>query len=299
MELRQLRHFVAVVDSGNLSRAAQRVAISQPALTRSIKNLEDLLGVQLLERKPRGVAPTEAGLALYQQAQVVLNACNRLTREVRERKFGVTGIANLGIAPMFASYLVDDVLLELAAERPGLRVTVTEGFFEPLLRELLDGRIDLMFCNLPLATIGAELTFEPLLTVTSSVVAGQKHPLFRKRDVTRAALVEQRWAVVDQPHSLDNLEKFFAIDGLPTPRDVFRTNSLTLMRALVLSGGFISTLPEHLIDADLQDGRLKRLPIAAGSVQRQAGLIYRTLPGARPSVQIVLEALRAAAKARA
>ncbi|NDE02288.1 MAG: LysR family transcriptional regulator, partial [Gammaproteobacteria bacterium] len=84
MELRQLRHFVAVVDSANLSRAAERVAISQPALTRSIKNLEDLLGVELLERQPRGVVPTEAGLALYHHAQIVLNACQRLTREVRE-----------------------------------------------------------------------------------------------------------------------------------------------------------------------------------------------------------------------
>lgn len=88
MELRQLRHFVAVVDSANLSRAAERVAISQPALTRSIKNLEDLLGVELLERQPRGVAPTEAGLALYHHAQIVLNACQRLTREVRELERG-------------------------------------------------------------------------------------------------------------------------------------------------------------------------------------------------------------------
>ena len=73
MELRQLRHFVMVVDTGNLSRAAERVAISQPALTRSIKNLEESLGVELLERKPRGVVPTEAGVTLYHHSKMVLN----------------------------------------------------------------------------------------------------------------------------------------------------------------------------------------------------------------------------------
>ncbi len=294
MELRQLRHFVAVVDAGNLSRAATRVAISQPALTRSIKNLEDLLGVQLLERKPRGVAPTEAGVALYHQAQVVLNACNRLTRDVRELKRGVTGTVQVGIAPMFASYVVDDVAARLAREQPGLRLVVREGFFEDLVRELLDGRIDLMFCNFPLVPVASDLEMERLLTIRSLVVASQKHPLGRRKDLAKSALVDQRWVVVDQPHSIDNLENFFAAEGLPGPRDVFRTNSLPLMRSLVLSGAFVAALPEHMIAAELAAGALRALPVPGATIERRAGLVRRSAGDTRSAVELVCQAVRQA-----
>ena len=156
MELRQLRHFVAVVDCANLSRAAERVAISQPALTRSIKNLEDLLGVELLERKPRGVEATEAGLALYHHAQIVLNACQRLTREVRELERGVSGTVYVGVGSMFATHITADVAQNLAQVHPRLAMVVTDGFFEELLRRMQDGRLDLIFSNFPQVAVSAD-----------------------------------------------------------------------------------------------------------------------------------------------
>lgn len=292
MELRQLRHFVTVVDTGNLSRAAQRVAISQPALTRSIKNLEELMGVELLERKPRGVAPTEAGLALYHHARAVLNACNRLTRDVRELRRGVTGTVHLGIAPMFATHVVDDVIVALAQSQPGLGVVVSEGYFEDLVRELVDGRIDVIFCNFPLVTVAPDLVQEPLLTIVASIVASPRHRLARRREVGPRDLVEERWVIADQPHSRDAFEQFFAVDGLPSPREVVRTDSLALMRALVASGAFLATLPEHVVAAELASGQLRRLPVSGGSLERRAGLIYREGAGSRPAVERLREEIR-------
>ncbi|NBP07905.1 MAG: LysR family transcriptional regulator, partial [Gammaproteobacteria bacterium] len=193
MELRQLRHFVAVVDCANLSRAAERVAISQPALTRSIKNLEDLLGVELLERKPRGVTPTEAGLALYHHAQIVLNACQRLTREVRELERGVTGTVYVGVGSMFATHITTTVAQSLAQAHPRLAMVVNDGFFEELLRRLQDGRLDLIFSNFPRVTVSPEYVLEPLITVRPVVMAGRSHPLGRRKSLTRSDLVEHRW----------------------------------------------------------------------------------------------------------
>jgi DNA-binding transcriptional LysR family regulator len=138
MELRQLRHFVAVVDSANLSRAAERVAISQPALTRSIKNLEDLLGVELLERQPRGVVPTEAGLALYHHAQIVLNACLRLTREVRELERGTSGTVYVGVGSLYATHITSRVAENLSESQPRLALVINEAFFEELLVKVKD-----------------------------------------------------------------------------------------------------------------------------------------------------------------
>lgn len=299
MELRQLRHFVAVVDTGNLSRAAERVSISQPALTRSIKNLEELLGVELLERKPRGVTPTEAGVSLYHHATVVLNACQRLTREVREIERGVTGTVRVGIASMFAGHVIDRVAAQLALEHPRLALLVTEGFFEDLLRGLVDGRFDVVFSNFPQVPVSADLHLEPLLDVVSSVVASSRHPLARRRDLQRRDLVDQRWVIADLPHAQDSFEKYFAIDGLPAPGDVYRTNSLNLMISLVASGRFLSTLPEHLLAKDLAAGSLRRLALAGGGIERKAGLIYRDPRQPRPAVEHFMAEVRRACQSLA
>jgi DNA-binding transcriptional LysR family regulator len=298
MELRQLRHFVAVVDSGNLSRAAERVAISQPALTRSIKNLEDMLGMDLLERKPRGVTPTEAGLALYRHAQIVLNACQRLTREVRELERGVTGTVHVGVAAMYATHLTSQVAEILCEAHPRLALVINEAFFEDLLRQLNDGRVDVIFSNFPQVSVSPNLVLEPLTTVRSSIMAGRTHPLAGRRELTRADLVPHRWVIADQPHAQDSFEKFFSADGLPPPRDVFRTNSLNLMLSLVASGRFLSPLPEHLIHERLAD-RLRSLPLENHAIERQAGLIYRVGEQERPALSHVLEAFRSIAKAQA
>lgn len=295
MELRQLRHFVAVVDSGNLSRAADRVAISQPALTRSIKNLEDLLGMDLLERKPRGVTPTEAGLALYRHAQIVLNACQRLTREVRELERGVTGTVHIGVGAMYATHLTSQVAEILCEAHPRLALVINESFFEDLLKQLNDGRLDVIFTNFPPVPVSPNLVLEPLTSVRSSIMASRNHPLAARRELTRADLVPHRWVIADQPHAQDSFEKYFSADGLPPPRDVFRTNSLNLMISLVASGKFLSPLPEHLISERMADG-VRPLAIENHVIERQAGLIYRVGENERPASAHVLEAFRAVAK---
>ena len=296
MELRQLRHFVAVVDCANLSRAAERVAISQPALTRSIKTLEDLLGVELIERKPRGVTPTEAGLALYRHAQVVLNAAQRLTREVRELEKGAAGTVHVGVGAMFATHVTARVARDLADAHPRLALVINDGFWEDLLRRMQDGRIDLIFSHFPQATAGADLVLEPLMTVRSVVVAGRGHALAARRSLEVADLVTQRWVIADQPHSQDAFESYFSVAGLPAPRDIYRTNSLNLMLALVAGGGFLSQLPVHLHDSVPVQRDVRVLPLASGAIERQAGLIYRRGAESRRAVEHVLDAFRSAAK---
>lgn len=296
MELRQLRHFVAVVDCANLSRAAERVAISQPALTRSIKTLEDLLGVELVERKPRGVTPTEAGLALYRHAQIVLNAAQRLTREVRELESGAAGTVHVGVSAMFATQLASRVAHALAKEHPRLALVIDDGFWEDLLRRLQDGRLDLVFSHFPQTSLGPDLVIEPLLTVRSVIAAGRTHPLANRRSLEVADLVTQRWVIAGPPHSQDAFEKFFAGAGLPAPRDVYRTNSLNLMMSLVGGGGFLSWLPVHLLDCMTAPRDLRVLPMPSGVIERPGGLIYRRGADSRRAVEHVLDAFRHAAK---
>jgi DNA-binding transcriptional LysR family regulator len=294
MELRHLRHFAAVVEAGNLSKAAEKVFISQPALTRSIKNLEDLVGAVLLERRPRGMVPTPAGDALYRYARLMLNEAIRARAEVRAVAAGARGELAIGMAAMFADHIVDRAVAAVCSAGREVALTVTQGFLEELVDALRDGRLDVIFSNLSNMVLPDDLSVEPMLDLHAYVYAGAGHPLVGRRGIDKQLLLEQRWAVVDQPHMRDFLDHYFSADGLATPEFVVRTNSLNLIRSLIANGGFIGILPEHVIQRRTRRGEVRRIDAPGCPVVRKAGLITRRSMPARPVVDMFVAELRAA-----
>jgi DNA-binding transcriptional LysR family regulator len=305
MEIRHLRHFVAAVDHGNLSRAADKVFISQPALTRSIKTLEDLLGAPLLERRPRGVVPTAAGHALYAHAKLILNEAARARAEVKAVTAGSRGELVVGIAAMFADHVIDRVVAQIAGVPPGaglaagVGVVVIQGLLEDLLDSLREGRIDLIFTNLGDGGLGGDLRVEPLMEVRAYPYAGVGHPLARRRRVTKEDLLNERWVVVDQAHMRDFLDRWFAADGLPPPSFAVRTNSLNLIRSLLATGGFVGILPEHVVALRARRGEVRALRAPDCPIVRRAGLITRAQARVRPVMAEFMELVREASASAA
>lgn len=292
MDFRQLRHFVAVVDHGNLSTAAKRVYISQPALTRSIKNLEDMLGTALLERSARGTVPTPAGDLFYQHARMILSDWQRASDDIRTFKSGVTGNIALGIGAMFASHIMDEVVRRVGEELPQVSLSVTEGYFEDLMSLLQVGRIDAIFSTFPVAVDTHEVTLEPLTEVTAVIAAGASHPLSRKRSVQLADLAQTRWAVINQRHSQQAHEQLFTTHGLVAPHAALRVNSLGLLKAAVISAGYVAHVPAHVVEAEMRRGQIRRLRTGIGSVVRKAGLIYANRPYQSSAAVRVLDLVR-------
>ncbi|MFZ4689774.1 MAG: LysR family transcriptional regulator [Polymorphobacter sp.] len=294
MELRHLRHFAAVVDAGNLSKAAERVFISQPALTRSIKNLEDLVGAVLLERRPRGMVPTPAGDALYRYAKLMLNEAARAKAEVRAVQAGARGELAIGMAAMFADHIVDRAVAAVCGTGRNVALTVTQGFLEELVQALRDGRLDVIFSNLSNMILPDDVSVEPMLDINAYVYAGAAHPLVGRPIINKAMLLGERWAVVDQPHMRDFLDQYFSADGLAAPDFVVRTNSLNLIHSLIANGGFIGILPEHVIARRARGDTVQRIDAPGCPVVRKAGLITRKSMPARPVVDMFVAELRAA-----
>lgn len=292
MELRQLRHFVAVVECGNLSHAAAKVNISQPALTRSIMTLEHLMRTRLLDRKPRGVVATVTGEMFYQHAKLILNECNRAKDEVTGLETGSVGRVNIGIGAMFASFIIDEVVSNMAKIYPKLQLSITEGFYEELVDQIQDGRIDAIFTNFPVASSVGNLSFEPLLTVTAVTVVAARNPLARKRKITTADLSGAKWAMVNQPHVTGSFDQMFAKSGLGLPASTARTNSLGLIKSLVLRRGFVSFLPEHLVAEEIKRGELVILKLPEARFERRGGLILRSGVVIRPALAHVLAEIR-------
>lgn len=292
MDFRQLRHFVAVVDHGNLSTAAKRVFISQPALTRSIKNLEDMLGTPLLARSARGTIPTPAGDLFYQHARMILNDWQRASEDIRTFKSGITGNISLGIGAMFAAHIMDEVVRRVGEELPQVLLSVTEGYFEDLMSLLQVGRIDAIFSTFPMAVDTHDVTLEPLIEITAMIAAGSSHALARKRTVQLTELAQTRWAVINQRHSQQAHDQLFSSHGLVAPPAALRVNSIGLLKAAVMNAGFVAYIPAHVVEAEMRRGHIKQLRTGIAPLVRKAGLIYANRPYQSSAVTRVLDLVR-------
>jgi DNA-binding transcriptional LysR family regulator len=296
MEIKQLRQFVAVVEARNLSKAAHVVHLTQPALTRSIKNLEEQLGTELLERRPKGVIPTEAGESLYLLAQIILNQTRRAEQHIRSIASGEQGKIDFGVSAMFANTIVDDVIIEILDLYPGLSFTLQVGFFERLVSDLRKGRLDLVFSNFPPAQMPAGVQLEPLITIRSHFVAGASHPLAKKSKVSVRDLSTAHWVNNNQPHTVDFLSRFFAEAGFAPKAPIIETTSLVALRSLVRTGQFLSILPEHWISNEVQSGEIRILKVPGSPLIRKAGIIVRDGEPARAAVKNFIEIVRKTCK---
>lgn len=294
MEIRQLRHLVAAIDEKSLIRAAEAVFITQPALTRSLQNLEHELGVELLRRLPRGVVPTEAGETVYRHANLVLKEISTIKADVSLLAKGVTGNLKMGVGALFAQHVVDDVIWQLATSQSELNMEITVGTFEGLVNDLVEGTLDVLFTNLPAVEMPEYLIVEPLGVLTAVFVASKDHPLAQKQLCELSDLESARWVIVDQPHSTELFKQFFLSRGMATPVNLVRTNSLGLITSILQKGGFVSILPRHLVLESFAVEGLVELKVEAPLITRKFGLIYREDIAGRSALQPFLAALRQA-----
>ena len=297
MEIRQLRHLVAAIDSGTLSVAADSVFITQPALTRSLQNLEHELGVELLERLPRGVTPTEAGELAYRHAHLIINEVNKIKADVPMVAKGMAGNLKIGAGALFARYIVDEVVWKLASSNEELSMSIKVGFFEDLINQLVEGTLDVVFSSLPSVKVPDELIVEPLSDLTVVFVANPDHPLAKKETCDIKDLEAARWIIVDQPHADEMFSHFFAAQGMSPPSSLLRTNSLSLITSLLNKGGFISVLPRHVAHDALEGEDLVELNVSSPQITRKFGLIYREDVVGRPSLDPFFSEIRQACAA--
>lgn len=293
MDLRQLRHFIAVVEQGAFSRAAQQVHLTQPALTRSIRTLEDMVGASLLDRGSSGVRCTRAGLAMYQHAKFMVAEADRARREVRLAAEGLDGELTLAVGEIFIEGDIHQALAGLFTEGRNVALTVRQVFIEQAVPLILDGQVDLAVTSVPAARMQPGLAFEPLLPVPFAIFAGPDHPLAVAGPISIAELTRWRWAMLDHPHAADFLTRYFAAGRQPLPSAMVRSDVLGLLRSLVLQEGFLALLPRMAMAG--QPAVMLQAPDMP--VLRQAGLLYRAGQPLRPLVAHAAGLLRAALSA--
>ncbi|MFL5298652.1 MAG: LysR family transcriptional regulator [Phenylobacterium sp.] len=181
MDLRRLRYLVAVAEEGHITRAAERLGLQQPPLTRQIRSLEDELGVRLFERLPRGMKPTEAGRAVVDEARVILDRAERLPDVAQRAARGEQGRLAVGVTSSGAFHpFVAQQIRAFRTAAPGVQLALAEDGTPELVRGLEEERLDAAFVRSqvgPEGSQGGDLLVEPLLAEPMVAALPTGHPL--------------------------------------------------------------------------------------------------------------------------
>lgn len=277
MELRQLRHFIEIVRAASFGQAAERLHITQPALSKSIRNLERTLGVQLLERHPAGVSPTDYGTLFLDYATLVTTELERAVDELNELRGRGKGVVRVGAGATMMQYLLPQAVRAFVEGDASGSVTFQQGLREDLIARLRRGEIDVVVGSVNPDYVDDDLRQELILNDRIAVVAPATHPLAQREGLPLASLTPYRWVLPDKSEAeSDRLAHAFRAAGLPSPTCVVRTSSSVFMASVLKNSDYLSYLPAALIDMDPDYAHLRALSLSETIWPRVAvGVTYR------------------------
>ncbi len=213
MELRHLRYFVVVAEEQNVTRAAERLHVSQPPLSRQIRDLEEELGVELFRRTAKSLALTEAGKIFLTEARTVLLQADKAVQTVRAIASGERGQLRVGYAPSLTVELLPRALRLFEAECPGVRVTLHDLSTGECVQRLAVRKIDIALTVRPSGSEMRGMSFEKLKSYPLACAVASTHPLARKRSLKLSRLKQERLIVYsrdDYPEYHEWLRKIFS-----------------------------------------------------------------------------------------
>ena len=247
LKLRQLRLLTAIADEGTVLKGSQALNIAQPAATKSIKELEDALGVQLFERSSRGVTPTDFGAVMVKHAKLILAQLRHASEELQSLEEGLSGRVHVGTLLAASTSLLPRALARLRAQRPGIAVTVAEGTIDRLMPGLRTGDLDVVLGRLPEYREREGLRQEVLYLDTVAIMVRQGHPLTRRASLALADLVDQPWVMPPPQTSLRRqIDHAFRHEGLEPPHDVIESVSILTNHALLRSTDMLAAMPHQV-----------------------------------------------------
>jgi LysR family transcriptional regulator, hydrogen peroxide-inducible genes activator len=270
--LRQLRYLTALARHRHFGRAAEDCAVTQPALSMQVRELEREIGTALVERRPGEVALTETGREVAERAEHILAATRDLVDFARHRDL-LSGRLQLGIIPTLAPYLLPRVLPRLQAAYPRLRLEVRETQTKMLLEELSRGELDCVMLALPADGADVEtlaLFDDPFLL---ALPAGDPMPARERVGVKDVDL--HRLILLEEGHCLrDQALAFCATPRQDAPAGLGATSLATVMQ-MVANGYGVTLVPEVAVDVEVRDRRVKLKRFAEPQPARTIGLAWR------------------------
>ena len=275
MELRHLRYFVAVAEEQNVTRAAMRLHVSQPPLSRQIRDLEDELGVALFDHDANALRLTEAGRVFLIEARMILQRAERAVQVAKDVAGGKRGELHIGYAPSLTVELLPRALRYFRKSNPGVRAQLHDLSTQEMLRGLRDGKLHAaLLVQVPPETL-AGLVFEELQRLAVCVAVHPAHPLARARRVGLEQVAKEpliAFTLADYPEHQAWIADLFAPLNT-SPQIVEEHDSITSLIAAVESGKGVAVIAQ--LPNGLASSRLKVRPLQPAPPPLGVGIAYR------------------------
>jgi LysR family hydrogen peroxide-inducible transcriptional activator len=289
LTLRQLRYFEALAQTRHFGHAAAACAISQPALSLQVKELESQIGAPLVERSSRQVRLTSLGEEFAERARDILRAVEELGELGRAGGLPLAGKLRIGVIPTVAPYLLPRLIQDLAARYPGADLRPREAVTGRLLDELAAGRLDMALVALPVsepALAEAPLFEEEFVLVRPAQDAGKPVP-------APEALREMRLLLLEEGHCFrDQALSFCEIGAGGAPRELMEGSSLATLVQMVGAGIGVTLIPEMAIPLEARSAEVSVARLAPPRPSRTLGLVWRRTNPLAPRIAAIAEGLR-------
>jgi LysR family hydrogen peroxide-inducible transcriptional activator len=277
--LRQLRYLSALAKHGHFGRAAEACSVTQPGLSMQIRDLERILGVALVERRPGDVMLTDVGREIARRAEDVLTASRDLVDFARHRSGLLTGRLTLGVIPSLAPYLLPRILPLLQTRFPELRLELRETQTRQLIEDIKSGALDAAMLALPVAEpdIDRIALFEDLFLL--AVPASD--PRKESARVAAADIDQSRLILLEDGHCLRDQALAFCATAVRNSTagrgmgTVFGASSFNTVMQMVAGGYGVTLIPQIAADIERRDERVKFLHLENPQPGRSIGLVFR------------------------
>jgi len=297
LKLRDLHILLAVAQAGSMSRAAERLAISHPVVSKTIADLEHALGVRLLDRTSQGTEPTPYGRALLSCSTIVFDELRRGVQEITFLSDPTVGELRIGSAAPYVDGLVPAVITRLVDRYPEVQLRVTETDAVSLCGMLRERKLDLVLGRVPKAIFGEDLEAEFLFDDCMHVVAGLKSPWARRRRIDLADLYEEAWLMPESDNiAMVLIAEAYRSAGLTPPTPQVISNSMALRARLIETGRFVAILPDSSLRFGAGRLQIKILPINLRINAPPAVAITLKNRTPNPIARLFIDELRAFAK---
>ena len=294
--LRHVELIAELYDCRSISKAARRLSLTQPTLTKALRDVERTLGLALFERTNRGLEPTAYGEIFARHAKIVLAQLRHAAEELESLRVGYSGKVTVGTLLAASASILPDAIALLKKERPEVAISVVVGTYDILVPSLLVGDLDMVLGRLPEQGRSRALVYEEFYAEPVCLVTRRGHPLTSKRRLGLRDLSNEAWLLPLPETSLRRqIERAFLEANVPLPKNVIESVSILTNRVLLRKSDCIGVMPYHVALDDVEHQLLSILPVKLKSIDSPVGAILRAPGALPPAAAAFLEFLRVAA----
>lgn len=291
----RFRHLVLIATlarTQNMHTTAQEMNISQPAVSKMLREVEKLLGFALFQRLPRHMPPTDLGSQVARYAQIALNDAQHFVGQINHLRQGGHGLLKIGTIFAPTALALPAAIVKVKQQWPLLTLDILEGTSANLLERLEHKQLDLVIARFTLDQHRKLFDFQALAPEPLCLVTGSQHPLAGAHDVPLEELGSWPWIVYPAGTPMRaRLEQAFAEAGMQTPGNTVETSSMQTTLQLLQTAPMVAMLGESMVAPDIQAGRLTRLALPFPFVLADYGIITRRNETPGWSAQAFMDAL--------